>query len=756
MKRLRPRSIWAAVVIVLPAYLPSATASEPATRAGSEPAARKVTFPLAGATKQPLSNYTLDELVRMWPAFKHAPIDTAGFNHFTLPFRYASDDDTGNRREARAFSFLLSHSLDWAPGGYCTRHAYFVFKRERKRMLQLERQYDRKLISFLVKGWSATHAVGGELRRSKAGYTGTLEIYDRTGKLVLDKDYDRPVEFFELLGDMSVDGIRFFGGKASASLVEHLHLKRCKHHESLIDLGEAAFAEEKSDEEFDIYKKILKRDPGFADVRYWWANQKWWHDEKWGHYEHQIALALNSYLVEAPLVIFDAEDCPDKEMAKRYPQWLKEAEKLVGADFPDLLKVRVSSAVRKGRISSDLLLRATAAASRYPNNFWMLDNLAHAYRNGGEMPADPAMAASIHLTRLRSRYLTGRGSKQDATRGFAYAIMGIGRNDICVQMMMPVVKKKLQKGGPSEVDWDARLLAEALEEMGWYAEAIKYYRIAFKGFKKDEPARNRALVEAGIAAAISGRDDILAQILRDRSAEAGEAKMKFLLTAYRDALAGKPIDTAKVRKKAWPGVWWAYAREVEFYAQIDLLAGRNVHRDDLTNVVRMVPADRSSWILFDAYDRAKPRPESASFYESLEWLHGHDPWVRQAVKDFRRRSTKKIAPDADELLKRLKDYKPVRRPQANPSAYRAMETLRTLPPGAVEVAIHNLLTKRRFDKARELALRYHNLAVQRQGYSLRVHANHLIHLVEQARQAAAGEQEARADRYEPRPLAQLL
>ncbi|MCD4699139.1 MAG: PT domain-containing protein [Phycisphaerae bacterium] len=85
--------------------------AQPTVEPTSQPASRtaKVVFPLAQAIKQPTSNYTLEQLAEMWPAFRHAPIETAGFNHFTLPFHYVSRDGTGDANEAYAFSFLLSH-----------------------------------------------------------------------------------------------------------------------------------------------------------------------------------------------------------------------------------------------------------------------------------------------------------------------------------------------------------------------------------------------------------------------------------------------------------------------------------------------------------------------------------------------------------------------------------------------------------------------------------------------------------------------
>jgi len=68
---------------------------------------------------------------------------------------------------------------------------------------------------------------------------------------------------------------------------------------------------------------------------------------------------------------------------------------------------------------------------------------------------------------------------------------------------------------------------------------------------------------------------------------------------------------------------------------------------------------------------------------------------------------------------------------------RAKEVFDALPPGAVAAALRRLLTGRRFREAEDLALPYHHMVDEYPFYSNRVYANHLIHLVQQARQRAA-------------------
>ena len=89
-------------------------------------------------------------MTEIFPAFRHAPFVTAGFNPFSLPMHYEDRGGDGDANEALAMSFLLSSALDWGEGNYCSRHAYFVFKRCRRHMPALMKSYEPKLVSHLV------------------------------------------------------------------------------------------------------------------------------------------------------------------------------------------------------------------------------------------------------------------------------------------------------------------------------------------------------------------------------------------------------------------------------------------------------------------------------------------------------------------------------------------------------------------------------------------------------------------------------
>src|SRR5206468_4090565 len=107
-------------------------------------------FPLADLTPQPVGTYNPKQVTAMLPAFKHVPFDKGGFSAIDLPFRYSDPSSLGNADEANAFAFLLSNALDWAPGCYCSRHAYFVFKRSMEELEPMREEYNHGVIAAHV------------------------------------------------------------------------------------------------------------------------------------------------------------------------------------------------------------------------------------------------------------------------------------------------------------------------------------------------------------------------------------------------------------------------------------------------------------------------------------------------------------------------------------------------------------------------------------------------------------------------------
>jgi len=759
---------WAGAVLALTVTMwlsGVGAAAEAATTDAAEPAeapaeteeASLVLLPLAEVEPIPIPECSLDDLARMFPAFEHAPYESSGFNHLTLPFLYLQRmAGKGNPEEALAFSFLLSNDIDWAPGNYCTRHAYFTFKRARRYMEDLAQRYNPKTIRMAIEDWEATHAVGGTLIRSAGGYSANLLIYDADGRVVLRKRFAEPRDYFDLLGDVSVEVVRFLSkSQPLPALVEHLHRQRCDHHESIVDLGRAAFIGEKSPQEWQLYERILGRDPGFADVRYWYANQRQWQTGDWDWYAAQMEQAIDAYVVAEAVFSFEPEKQADPRTAERKNAlYLEKVTPLVGAEFPDLLREKLRTAHKETNISPGLLERATRVAHGFPNEYWLLYHLAKVYCRGSDFPADDDLAVSLIASALRSRFLPSIDHRH-AVNQMARALQHLGRYDLCVRHLYPVGVAVHKKEGADESYWLYDPVARSLHRMGHHAEAVKVFNAELAGMDRTHESYSEVLVLRGIAAAHAGNLSILKATIDDQRERLEKDGVLPLLQAYRDLLEGKPVDGQEVVKRIRGCGYWADDEAHILAGQADLVAGTQRSRDSTKYCLRLDSQNRAFCVLYDLYQRTEPSPDNACFYEMLDWLHSHDPWARQAVADFRKRAREKNLPAAwppEKVADLLKDFGTERYPVATGNLKaRAKEVFNTLPPGTVAAALRTLVQQKRFDEAEDLALRHHYMAVEYASYYRRTHANHLIHLVQQARREAetATDKEAPTDKPQP-------
>ncbi|NLW87847.1 MAG: hypothetical protein GXY38_13345 [Planctomycetes bacterium] len=688
-----------------------------------------VKWPLADAPKLPLREYTLEELAARFPAFKHEPFEDAGFNHLTLPFRYMSGEGDDVGHEAAAFSFLLSNALDWADGCYCATHAYFTFKRSRKIMAPMRRRYDRRIIAKQIEYWDATHAIGGLLRKTDAGYSGLLEVYDRSGRAILLQPYPRPRDYFELLGDMAADAMRILGYEPSDALVRHLKKKRCSDFKSIRDLGAAAFLEEKSDAEFAVYRRILQRDPGFAEVRYWYFNQKQWDDGIREDYILNMARALDDYLIEAALNDLSDEEASYPAFTEKFRKWVSHAQNLVGPANPSILHIKLHNKHVK-YTDEDIGLMEKAAA-RYVHCRWLLVELGHIYYYNRD---DPFMGASMYVAALRNKFLPSPGKKRNVELHLGQALCHLGLYQEGYSLIKPIWDEYFEKHSQGTAfNW----LPLALQQTNHWAESVAQFNKIYKARQSKVDQHESILQHAGISAAVSGKVKVLDQILRDRREKLGISAV--LLDAYADVSQGKSVDLNAIEKTFYRNTKWenSYPYRV-FLAQMDLITHKSDYREVLEKTLCWDPLSRMLWFLFDSYDRQAPSPESASFYIALEWLYPQDEWVRQAAADYASRCASPVVADADELLAQFQKYETVRW-GVSPDK-RCMEEMhyfwsRKAPPFWVAAAIKGLIDRGQFDKAHELALRYHTIGLKA-GCEAQVRlANWMIHLVELARDA---------------------
>jgi len=172
---------------------------------------------------------------------------------------------------------------------------------------------------------------------------------------------------------------------------------------------------------------------------------------------------------------------------------------------------------------------------------------------------------------------------------------------------------------------------------------------------------------------------------------------------------------------------WAVLQWTLLLAQADVMNHNDQFRTHFNYYLEQFASNLPVWLLFDQYERIFPSPDGPAFYEALEWLHGDDPWVAQAVKDARQRNASSKPVDSDQVLKALNDLPADRWPaRIHPTSIEPQR----ISPWQVAAAVHQLRTSNP-DKARQIALRYYAYAMRSYFPGCRVFANHLIHRLEQ-------------------------
>lgn len=689
-----------------------------------------------------------EELASTWNAFQHAGFAESGFNHVMLPFLYVSDVGEGCIEEAHAFSFLLSNALDWTPGCYCARHAYFVFKRARRDTFALTTKYEPTIISRLVQGWTATHAVGGTLRHGPRGYTGKLAVFSSGGRLVHEDEFGEPRDFFDLLGDVCVSAMRYFGYEPTEAMRKHLQKERCNHHQSIIDLGKAAFAKERSPEEFGLYRRILERDPGFAEVRYWFGNQSAWKYDTWDEYRTEIGRALSSYLTLSPLTDFKPSRCKDKAIAARYPEWIERATALVGHPSPDILELRLSPSQRE-EWNANLIDQAIQAARRYPNCRQLLSSLGKVMANAEYGLADCDMAASLMLASLASRYNAGSSASDlRLLARTAKAMLSAGHPRHAAYLLMAGVTAAHANEDSDALTYRAADLAEAFRQLGRHEDAIRMHLLAVEAWPRRCGWTSEQVARADLCAKLIGAEAVRALIK-------GEDFARYRGCGLVGALSHGMIDkdlTNIDESPSFTALPPSIARDyLLLAAQMDLDAGKALKRPNLLRFLEMYPLDRELWRFYDAYERNAPTDEAGLFYESLAWLFPNDPWIRNACKDFRIGGGTAPEITIADIRSALNPFKTARWPTlALPMEIGKTDSDEPLfPYGTVALAVRKLLAVRQWKEAKDLVLKYQHYATvsterwkpkmfrrpdcrPESSFALRAYCNHLYHRIEEA------------------------
>lgn len=665
-------------------------------------------------------------LARMFPQFNHDPFATAGFNPLVLPFRYNDPKQIGDPSEAAVFSFLLCDALDWGPGNYGRRHAYFVYQRSHAQMAPLVKKYDPYVIGQLVNEWTATHAVGGLLTRTPAGCTGQLQIYNAKRIEVFHKNYVKPHRYFDLLGDMAVDTLTYMKEPPNKLLANFLHMRLCQHESSILRLGMARALPQRSKQQLQLFQKILKTDPNFAEVRYWLTNVEHYLDglgDNASGYQRQLGLSLQSRLNVPALRVFWPPSCRDPKLVGQFNAWVDHAARLEGSNSPLVLNIRLNHF--SCRDNSNLIGRALTAAWQYPNNLPFLTDLCNAMKRR-DGPLDAGLVCGIAVTAWSDRYLTPDDRRQPRNV-LLWSLPLLGLNEDAAKLLDPLDTQLY-----STQSYDA---CNILAQCGRFGDELTCF-LSQQNVPHDLNGLT-ASMNSAVAATAAGNINALYTLQSAWGNVFDHYGFTKVLNDYQSALAGRPVDTNALRN-----VLLQHADDPGPSARLILAAETDVivhHRHILSMLWDNAcdfPNDRLYWTILDGYERQHPTFAGPSFYKSLQWLYPHDSWVQQAVAAWHARHDQPPGSDMQSLAlavqKALASYKPTAAPvfdiAKQPAACTTLFSVAT--PWVVTEVIHQKLDHGKVAAAHDLALRYQNLAAQVDEDGLDAWAARLVRLTQ--------------------------
>lgn len=690
-------------------------------------------FRLARMAPLPLPQHPIARAEKDFPFFPHQPIADAGFNALFLPFHHAFANASHGFNRAQAFAFLFSLDLDWAPGNYCNRHAYFLYNRSGANMVRLLRHYSKSAIARYFPGWQASVAVGGTLKHGAGGYTATIVLYNRHGRLIHTMRYNTPLSFWNLLGAVDVGFMTYMKEPPSPALAHYLCEPRCNSMQCLTELGKAAFLPIESTRAFALFRKVLRLDPRFAEVRYWFENQAAWRGtDGMDKLESELAQSLKNRLLPFPASIFDPAACHNKQLAqvlaKLEPAILAESKKLTGLDSPLVLTEELNWKTYKPWQVSALLREATRVADKYPNDYDLLSDLAYLYNNrhlGVDDDAD--MAASIASVALRDRWMTGTLVKRSARRDLAAAAYETGHFGIAATLY-------LQSQTPHNLGCGFWSLAE----MGQFRLILRLW----PKILRRQPSAVHAVVPAyAFAAAMCGDRADLSQIIKTYPSVLQQQgvfdAMRYCSVRLSGGdtshfVLGQPVEEL-------PG----FNIHLYIQAERDLEHHSERSEQELLKLFVVSPFDRITWEYFDAYtgQETHPQADDHSFYDALLWLHPGDPWAKRAMKNYLARVQNHPPAEIDpnyvlSLFGPLEKYKHNKIGQITFNRTVFFLPVRDLNPFDAVAAVHEFVQQSHFKKAARLAHFLEWYAYICQGPGLTQLARHVVYMVRKAEENA--------------------
>ncbi|MHB9133610.1 MAG: hypothetical protein ACYDBB_21310 [Armatimonadota bacterium] len=436
-----------------------------------------------------------DDLPKDWLTL---PVMTENrmFSPLFLPFVYHADGVPADPIQSLTFPSLLGYKFDFVPDNLLPPSPLLAFQTNPS--IEKMNWQDPKVFSQWINDWGCTHAIGGELVAHAAGYTATLVVYDDTGNEILRKVYPTPLPYFTLMGKIVEDWMAFRNQTCSPALKAELERPLTSNFDTVRWLGQVFRVKQKSAAEWAIYDKILKVDPSFAEIRYYYANRKGGPVQ---YLQSEEAKAILIHPVIRAIWLIKIDQIQDQSLRKKAALVIAQAHQ----SFPEhnLFIAQRAQECLKQNSSMTVTNQLLPWALRYSQQCWLLQPFSNYYLVRAQVdkstPLALAAAASPQANKVSSTAIYLYWS----AAGYWYS----GHIPGALSLLSASIKANDYAAKGFQASESQRAIPIVLRDLLQFENAVKYSMDTYK--KTKDPS---ALVDAYLAAYELGDTKLLLEL----------------------------------------------------------------------------------------------------------------------------------------------------------------------------------------------------------------------------------------------------
>ena len=387
------------------------------------------------------------------------------FNPVFLPFEYTGSAQNGSNIHSLVFPCLLSFKFDFVPYNISSRHPGFIFNKAPE-TLDIK-STDKDALTSYIKGWDATHCITGGIIENTNGFSGYMAVYDKTGKRILGFTQKDPIPYFSLMGEMVSAWLDFQEKPASQELKKELIRPMTSDMETLRLYADTFTVEWRSEDEWQLYERILELDPNFGELQYWYANQRFWEEGNAEARNRDYGIALLDHIVIPALTGFNQEDSPYYELVENYKEKFNYARALI-PNHPELISQELEKTAK--RLSNEELDLFLPIAQEFSFSKDFLEDLAGFYFTRFQYEK----ALPLIFSALNSGYLLGSSTSWNYSN-LCEAYSNLGYYEDGFGMARGFKAENFGK-----YSWIFLYLAKCAEELFMFDLAANLYNELFK------------------------------------------------------------------------------------------------------------------------------------------------------------------------------------------------------------------------------------------------------------------------------------